>query len=1331
MEGSTQELRQVLSTPPPNWQPPPGPPPNPITILHASLEHLRNTGDEHYLFLRTLLEVLNVRGFFRASSSNNNGSSSPPPAAALSMEEEQLLFHCATGLRHVVLFRWESFQPSFRCCVRDLLLAIGLGVTDGGVVAAKNNNNGSNGGNSTMMHYLPRTVTMACLSCASSFWKRGWTAQQSSSSNDPAAVQKDDQQSYLESLITNNLWPGMQRFHGEVEAQELFGYLNSRLASPFEQQQQPPTSTEQPQLQQRQYTAAMSASFLSLLVGEFTGGNSSARYNLPVEFHRLCHHLFESGSDDGAVSVNCKKSGLDATLNLSMTALSSLVGYILNNTASSPTGGSAVQDESLLELGSCVIDVTCDVLSWEFGAGASKWDFSSGSSRKNNHSVLLRPPQRWREVLINPEFLGAMFNVYTAVRVGRTSASNAGKRGRMAHLLRQLLLLLSSISGGPIFSDENERGAYAGFLLDGCLNVLESILNEQQQHGQLPEGSVASDLLSAEIVDLVTILSRLTTNFRIQILSQLPSFPRFLAALCTMGRWLLESSLSECQRVEGDVESLEGVEWKNDAIAQILQCSDAMADDYWLASGSGGQEAVKASQALASMLAPLYGPYCTCRIRMACLEEHYMAREGAELDEIREEISAFGLEEEMASAASLGRLNVLESMKIMLGMLQQCMPRLMSLFEGAGLGGEITPDMAALLEEARMLLLCAGHLLTDDCAGETPAIPESVIQACQPGRGLDDVSCTASIAALLEMLKSVAEAQVMKVVTYPADPRLSPLLAKTLLWFFRRWGPSYILPNSDEYRENTGGIFGAYSTAETAQPLISFCTTLCLLYFCHWPQEKEVQDESTSLLLSLGKKGAFVRELMLNSPSFQKTAALHSVCASLRHNASPPEISAAMAAIGGDLSIDFVRGYQRVPYADRARILTCLVVACSDMQNEKANAMLNGCLKAVEAPFSTLITALGNKQASSKDINVQESACLSILLYGGIVLASEMSEPERIPHFITPSLPHLSGLMTFYAEDLTICESLLKIFRDYAEQYINMMTRDQSIDLFTASASLLKHYSEHHCQNRVVQKRSKDVEEEFDEDQKYNDVLCAIQLLIHLGTKDFTNLCNTATSSSKGVETGQITDVIFFGLQQILPLMTQGLLQYPTLCQHYFSLVGFMVETYPERLCALPFDLFNSLLDSLLFGMSHSDPLVSKSSLQGLASLAKEHLKTGVLATHLSTKNDIFSNCTFRLIQEVVFQPIIWDRLESAGMALLPLAAIDVQQFIGLVNAISQQLGSEDKKHRLHTAFEQLIKPEMLAKVGAEGREGRIVRVQFKKDFDMFVRDVQSFLVMK
>eukprot|EP00957_Ditylum_brightwellii_P012634 954993-Ditylum_brightwellii.AAC.1 len=127
-----------------------------------------------------------------------------------------------------------------------------------------------------------------------------------------------------------------------------------------------------------------------------------------------------------------------------------------------------------------------------------------------------------------------------------------------------------------------------------------------------------------------------------------------------------------------------------------------------------------------------------------------------------------------------------------------------------------------------------------------------------------------------------------------------------------------------------------------------------------------------------------------------------------------------------------------------------------------------------------------------------------------------------------------------------------------------MLTREQCLALFSASAELLKGYSAHHCSSRVIKHCVKSsAQADLEEEQSYNDVLCALQLLIHLGTKDFIDVCTIEGAGQ--VESSQVTDVIFFGLQQILPLMTSGLLQFPTLCTQYFSLVGFMMDTYPEK----------------------------------------------------------------------------------------------------------------------------------------------------------------------
>jgi hypothetical protein len=405
-------------------------------------------------------------------------------------------------------------------------------------------------------------------------------------------------------------------------------------------------------------------------------------------------------------------------------------------------------------------------------------------------------------------------------------------------------------------------------------------------------------------------------------------------------------------------------------------------------------------------------------------------------------------------------------------------------------------------------------------------------------------------------------------------------------------------------------------------------------------------------------------------------------------------------------------------------------VATCDTHNETATAMFNECQSAVHSAFSSLVQALNSKQVRPDDVNAQEMACLCVEMYGGVARAGDMNEPERVVQFITPSLPHLSGLMTYYADFLTICEGLLRLFRDYAEQFVALLDREQSLTLFNASAELLKSYSSHHVASRVVKRAvATSVEADAEEEQNYSDVLCAIELLINLGTKDFIDICTSTTA--QGVDSSQVTDIIFFGLQQIIPLMTQGLLQFPTLCTQYFSLVGFMMDTYPEKVCILPFELFDSLLESLLFGMSHLDTFVSKSSLQGIASLTREHLKTKCLAPHLAQHPDIFDKCTRRLLQDVAFQSIVWDRLEPCGMALLPLAAVDPQRFVAVVNVLTQQVPSEQQRTRLHGAFEKLINVAVLEKVSNGGYEGRMNRMRFKKDFETFVKEVHSFLVVK
>jgi len=1192
------ELQRLLTIPPPDYACSPH---NAAAVAHAALQALRDSGDAHYLFIRTILELQQD-----------------------AQRHEELLFHCVTCLRAVVLHKWKSLSIAYRDTVRDYMMALGLQLS------------------------MPRTIQLACYTLAVSFWKRQWNTHDGTTSTETTIRPEE------EALIDQMKQP-LPSMVSLSTREDLFYYIESLL---------------QPSNPQHM---ALACTFLSVLIGEFSG-KSAVQYRLPMEFHKRAHGAFE------------RDGWLDTCLKLSMGALSHVVNAISEN--------SSHVDEAVAVP---VVQLTTDVIGWEFGSDA--WD--GGMPYSNSSKTLVRPPATWKDYLIKPNFIGAIFHVYEGV--SRT-------HDKLAHSLRQLLLLLASLSG-PVLADESQQKEFMTHLLEGSLKLLSLAASNQ-----------TNDL--RELIDVLSLVSRIIANFKLSSLVVLPAMIPLLNGMASTGASLLQAHVAECEAVQGDVECMEHLDSREEALAMLLEGVVLLCDDPWLLYSSNEEKRKLAQHVLSGAIGSLYSAFMTSRIRMAKLEEHYLTVHATDLDEVREAIASGVLEEEMASVAVIGRLSLGDALNCLSPLFQACVPQLQALWNAPA--GDVSPQDAACLEEIRLLIRCLCHLLTDDNSGETPVVPESIVMACQ---GNDAI--TSAIASSVQTVLSLAELQASKIAQNPADPRLSPFLATTLLWFLNRWAPAYVFPvdYSSTGAAPPSKILSVWANADSAQQVVSFCATLCLHYQCYWPQERQVLEGSQSLILALAKRGPQIRSLLVASPSFTQMVMCHCLTAGIRHNAPSSDLEAAVQAkAGGSVSLEMVRGYQRLRYEDRSSILTAILVATSDSPNETATAMMNESLGAVHSAFSSLVQALSSKLVKPDDVNAQEMACLCVEMYCGVARAGDMTEPERIIQFITPSLPHLSGLMKYYAEVLSICEGLLGLFRDYTEHFVAALDRQQSLALFTASAELLECYSSKHVASRVIHRPTSSAEADAEEEQSYSDVLSAIQLLIHLGTKDFIDICTS--NPSQGVDSSQVTDVIFYGLQQIIPLMTQGLLQFPTLCTQYFSLVGFMMDTYPDKVCVLPFELFDALLESLLFGMSHLDPFVSRSSLRGIASLAKEHLKTKVLATHLAQHPDVFDKCSHRLLQEVVFQSIVWDRLEPSGMAMLPLAAVDPQRFVAVVNDLTQQVPAEQQV-RLQAAFQKLVNVSVLEKVSSGGYEGRMNRVRFKKDFDLFVKEVHSFLVVK
>jgi hypothetical protein len=751
-----------------------------------------------------------------------------------------------------------------------------------------------------------RTIRLALYNASTSFWKREWnedllppqspsSVNGTSNSNITPAEQNlmesiRGQQSQSQSLLIQ-----IPELHGK---EDLFRFLDNAMTTPG-------------------LEMSSAAGYLNILVGEFAG-KSSSQYNMPLEFHKQAHAAFE------------KEGWLDRSLQMSMKALSQVVVMLNDNNTSSNL------EKPKEDLALTVVHLTIDVIGWEFGSNA--WD-SGGFPSKG--SSLVRPPVAWRSVLIQPEFVKAIFLVHSQVVHNTTSPSND-----LGHSIRQLILLLASLFG-DIFPTPEEQTTFAAFLLEGILHLLTmSTSAVAEQHDE-----------SSQLLDTLSMISRLIVNYKLTILVQLPLMQSLLQGMANIGRYLLQENLKECQSVQGDMDAMEHREWRDEALALLVEGIVMLCGDPWLLY-SGSEDSRKAAQAaLATTLGPLYTEFVTCRTQMAYLEEIYIMANETDCDEVREDIYAVDLEEEMASLAAVGRLDLKASLSCLTAFFSELVPKIQSLWD-APTTIEVSPEAAGVLEQSRLMTLYIGHLLTDENAGETRVIPDYILLACQ-----DNQAATDAVVSAVQMLQQFAEYQASKIAANPGDQRLSPLLAKSFLWFFTRWAPSYILPSVYGSSTTPSTITHAWSSQERAQQSISFLITLCLHYNCYWSQEGQVQDNAALMILSLAKRGSKMRLAMVVSPSFRQLVMYFSLTCGIRHSAPREELEATVRTQASkytnvNMDINMILGFHRLPYEIKGKLLTGILLACGEKDDETSTAFLNDCLKSTQDAFTSLVNAL-------------------------------------------------------------------------------------------------------------------------------------------------------------------------------------------------------------------------------------------------------------------------------------------------------------------------------------------------------------------------------------
>ncbi|MEQ2249558.1 Exportin-4 [Ilyodon furcidens] len=185
---------------------------------------------------------------------------------------------------------------------------------------------------------------------------------------------------------------------------------------------------------------------------------------------------------------------------------------------------------------------------------------------------------------------------------------------------------------------------------------------------------------------------------------------------------------------------------------------------------------------------------------------------------------------------------------------------------------------------------------------------------------------------------------------------------------------------------------------------------------------------------------------------------------------------------------------------------------------------------------------------------------------------------------------------------------IIEVFVEVAHKQICYLGETKSMKLYEACLTLLQVYSK----NNQSRKRSDATAEE----DQYQDLLLIMELLTNLLSKEFIDFSdndevfrNQEQGTPASNRTVSAADVVLYGVNIVLPLMSQDLLKFPSLCNQYYKLITFICEIFPEKIPQLPEDLFKSLMFSLELGMTSMSSEVSQLCLEALSPLAEQCAK--------------------------------------------------------------------------------------------------------------------------
>uniref|UniRef100_A0A667ZKJ6 Exportin-4 n=1 Tax=Myripristis murdjan TaxID=586833 RepID=A0A667ZKJ6_9TELE len=900
------------------------------------------------------------------------------------------------------------------------------------------------------------------------------------------------------------------------------------------------------------------------------------------------------------------------------------------------------------------------VLSWNFLPPNHILSFS-----KSAQNVTLKPTESWREALLDTRVMDLFFTVHRKIREDSDMAQDS----------LQCLAQLASMHG-PIFPDESAQVSYLAHLVEGLLSMINGI-----------------EIEDSEAVGIANIISNLITMFPRSILTALPSdlFTSFINCLtlltCSFGR----SAALEEVLDKDDMVYMEAYDKLLESWLTLVQ------DEEHFPRGCFVQPAVQVFNSY--IQCHLAAPDGTRNLSVSGIATH----DEEEINELQEDDREL-FSDQLSSVGMLGRVAADHLLTF------RTQQQLMASSDPGSVDRKVLDD---LYEDIHWLILVSGYLLADDPQGETPLIPSEVMEFSikhstevdinttlqilgSPGEKASSIpGCnrTDSVIRLLSAVLRTSEVE-SRATRASLTQLLSPQMGKDIVWFLRRWAKTYLLMDEKLYEQISIPLSTAFGPdTEGAQWIVGYLLEKVINNLSVWSSEPDLANDTVELLVTLVEKRERAN-IVVQCENWWNLAKQFA-------SRSPP------------LHL-LSRSVQRT-------LMKALVLGgFAHMDLDAKQQYWAEVLHPLQQRFLNLINQENFAQISQEEAVKQEIvATLEALC--GIAEATQIDNVASLFSFLMDFLSSCIGLMEVYSNTPETINLIIEVFVEVAHKQICYLGETKSMKLYEACLTLLQVYSK----NNLGRKRSDATAEE----DQYQDLLLIMELLTNLLSKEFIDFSDT-DEVFRGQEQGtpassrtvSAADVVLYGVNIVLPLMSQDLLKFPSLCNQYYKLITFICEIFPEKIPQLPEDLFKSLMFSLELGMTSMSSEISQLCLEALSPLAEQCAKNQEKDTPLFIATRHFLKLVFDML---VLQKHNTEMTVAAGEALYTLVCLHQAEYSELVESLLSSQRDAVIYQRLADAFNKLTASSTPPAMD------RKQKVAFLKSLEEFVANVGGLLCVK